>query len=77
MTFRSFTTLDELCELLEQRYNIATPENLTSDQLREWTAKKQSVIKIRVINILKTMLGYVACDLLNFILNAAQRRGCG
>ncbi|EPQ30337.1 uncharacterized protein PFL1_01863 [Pseudozyma flocculosa PF-1] len=59
MTYRSFTTTEELLELLFARYRIAPPDGLTEDELGVWTEKKQKPIRLRVFNLLKSWLeGY-------------------
>ena len=47
MTFKSFTTLDELFELLVKRYQIQPPEGLNAKELEEWTKLKQHVVRSR------------------------------
>ncbi|KAF4617443.1 hypothetical protein D9613_005997 [Agrocybe pediades] len=56
MTFKSFTTLDELFDLLVARFRIQPPENLTPAELEEWGKLKQHVIQVRVMNTLKAMV---------------------
>jgi len=47
MTFKSFTTLDELFDLLVQRFWIQPPPKLSSTEHDEWVKLKQHVIQIR------------------------------
>ena len=47
MTFKSFMTLDELFELLVQRFWIQAPESLSPQELEEWTKQKQVMIRLR------------------------------
>ncbi|CAK5270285.1 unnamed protein product [Mycena citricolor] len=56
MTFKSFTTVDELFDLLVQRFRIQPPANLTPGEREEWGKLKQHVIQIRVLNIFKSMV---------------------
>lgn len=56
MTYKSFTTLDELFDLLVARFGIQPPENLTLTEREEWGKLKQHVIQMRVINTLKSMV---------------------
>lgn len=49
MTFKSFMTLDELFNLLVNRYWIKPPENLNPTELEEWTKLKQHVIRMRYV----------------------------
>ncbi|KIJ54796.1 hypothetical protein M422DRAFT_200705 [Sphaerobolus stellatus SS14] len=56
LTFKSFTTLDELFEGLVKRFYLPTPEGLSPDELKEWTEKKLQVVRFRVINIMKQMV---------------------
>jgi len=47
MTYKSFTTLDELFDLLVARFGIQPPENLTQMEREEWGKLKQHVIQMR------------------------------
>jgi son of sevenless len=47
MTFKSFTTVDELFELLVLRFNIQPPPNLTPEEHQDWVKLKQHVIQMR------------------------------
>ncbi|QRV77634.1 cell division control protein 25 [Ceratobasidium sp. AG-Ba] len=56
MTYKSFTTMQELFRLLVERFRIAPPEGLKPDELQEWTEKKQTPVRVRVVNIFRKML---------------------
>ncbi|KAG8908432.1 hypothetical protein FRB99_006637 [Tulasnella sp. 403] len=56
ITFKSFTTVDELFDLLVERFNIEEPKGLTTEEHKQWVDKKQTPIRFRVINILRSML---------------------
>ncbi|CAO3614445.1 unnamed protein product [Mucor hiemalis] len=56
LTYRSFCTSMELLELLEGRYNIQPPPELTPEELEIWVNKKQKLIRLRVFNVLKIWL---------------------
>jgi son of sevenless-like protein len=47
MTFKSFTTVDDLFDLLVQRFWIQPPPKLTPAEREEWGKLKQHVIQIR------------------------------
>lgn len=47
MTYKDFTTLDDLFDLLTQRFRIQPPENLTPKELEDWTKLKQHVVRTR------------------------------
>lgn len=47
MTYKSFTTLDELFDLLVARFRIQPPDNLTQSEREEWVKLKQHVIQMR------------------------------
>ena len=53
LTYRSFTTADELFKLLVKRFSIQPPRGITQDQYQVWVDRKQKPIRIRVVNILK------------------------
>lgn len=56
LTFRSFTTGDELLDLLMERYNIAPPRDLTEAQLADWKKQKQIPIRLRCVHSI--LIGY-------------------
>ncbi|KAG1763011.1 ras GEF [Suillus occidentalis] len=56
MTYKTFTTLDELFKLLVERFWIQPPEGLNPPELVEWRKLKQQIIRIRVINTIKSMV---------------------
>ncbi|KAF8134011.1 ras guanine nucleotide exchange factor domain-containing protein [Boletus edulis] len=56
MTYKSFTTLDELFELLVRRFCIQPPNNLTPTESEEWKKLKQHIIQMRVLNAFKAMV---------------------
>lgn len=47
MTYKSFTTLDELLDLLIERYRMKPPEGLSPPELEEWSKLKQHVVRSR------------------------------
>ena len=47
MTYKSFTTIKELFQLLVERYRIAPPEGLTPVEFQDWTDKKQKPARVR------------------------------
>lgn len=49
MTYKSFTTLDDLFELLVQRFYIQPPDNLSTTELEEWKKLKQHIIQMRFV----------------------------
>lgn len=56
LTFRSFTTPQDLLKLMISRYNMAPPKGLSYGQLQEWKTNKQKPIRLRIINFLKNWL---------------------
>ncbi|ORY35356.1 hypothetical protein BCR39DRAFT_3332 [Naematelia encephala] len=56
LTFRSFTTGNELFELLVERYNIAPPPTLSPTELETWKKMKQTPIRLRVSNTIRSWL---------------------
>ncbi|KDQ09889.1 hypothetical protein BOTBODRAFT_178627 [Botryobasidium botryosum FD-172 SS1] len=56
LTFRSFATIDEVFELLVKRFSMKPPEGLTQEELPDWVEKKREPVRLRVINILKSVL---------------------
>ncbi|KAF9397234.1 hypothetical protein BGX21_009078 [Mortierella sp. AD011] len=56
LTYRSFTTTKDLFTSLFDRFNIKSPMGLDADELEIWTEKKQTPIRLRVFNIIKSWL---------------------
>ncbi|TFY69536.1 hypothetical protein EVJ58_g335 [Rhodofomes roseus] len=56
LTFKSFMTVDDLFDLLVKRFYIQAPPNLSPAEFEEWSKLKQSIIRLRVLNIFKTMV---------------------
>ncbi|KAH7885094.1 ras guanine nucleotide exchange factor domain-containing protein [Phlebopus sp. FC_14] len=56
MTYKSFTTLDELFDLLVKRFFILAPDTLSPTELEEWKKLKQHIIQMRVLNTFKSMV---------------------
>lgn len=49
MTYKSFTTLDEVFDLLVARFRIQPPENLAEVERENWCKLKQHVIQVRSV----------------------------
>ncbi|CAB4380587.1 unnamed protein product [Rhizophagus irregularis] len=56
LTYRSFCTTDEFFDMLVKRFMIQPPENITPEELEVWQEKKQTPVRLRVFNIMKTWL---------------------
>lgn len=54
LTYRSFTSAEELFTLLVRRFNVLPPAGLTRGQYPDWENRKQKLVRLRVVNILKT-----------------------
>jgi hypothetical protein len=50
MTFKSFTTVDGLFDLLVQRFWIQPPPKTTAAEREEWRRSKQHVIQVRFVS---------------------------
>lgn len=50
LTYKSFTDLDTLFDLLVQRFWIDPPEGLNPQELDEWVRLKQHVIRTRSVS---------------------------
>lgn len=72
LTYRSFCTTEEFVDLLQERYNLAPPEELTPAELVIWADRKQKLIRLRVFNIMKNWLENYYNDEDEFILNKLQ-----
>lgn len=56
MTFKSFTTVQDLFDLLVERFRIKPPPELMGKDLENWAKMKQHVIQARVLNIFKSLV---------------------
>lgn len=56
LTYRSFTTTKELFTYLFRRFTIQAPMGLTPEEMEIWNEKKQTPIRLRVFNIIKSWL---------------------
>ncbi|KAH9980235.1 ras guanine nucleotide exchange factor domain-containing protein [Lactifluus volemus] len=56
LTYKSFTDVEMLFNLLKERFWIKPPESLTATELEDWTKHKQHIIRMRVLNTFKTMI---------------------
>ena len=56
MTYRSFSSTEELLDLLSARFRIREPPGLTREEHQLWVDQKQMLIRFRVFNVLKTWL---------------------
>ena len=54
LTYRSFTTASELFEMLVKRFTVQPPYGLAKEDYTIWENQKQKLIRLRVVNILKS-----------------------
>ena len=47
LTYKSFTDAEALFNLLVSRFWIKAPENLSPEELDDWTKHKQHIIRMR------------------------------
>ncbi|CAG8654839.1 12140_t:CDS:2, partial [Acaulospora colombiana] len=67
MTFKSFATIDQVFDMLVERYNITPPEGLTPEQLQEWMTAKKNLIRLRVINTMRKLIDVLEKEDLNIL----------
>ncbi|KAI8646175.1 ras guanine nucleotide exchange factor domain-containing protein [Parasitella parasitica] len=72
LTYRSFCTTEEFVDLLQERYNLAPPAELTPDELEIWTERKQKLVRLRVFNVMKNWLENYYNNEDEFILDKLQ-----
>lgn len=53
LTYQSFTSANELFEVLIRRWSIQPPPGLSQDDIKMWMEKKQAPIRLRIVNVLK------------------------
>lgn len=51
ITFKSFTTVDELFDLLAERFNIPEPSGLSAEEKAQWVEKKLTPVRFRSVQI--------------------------
>ncbi|KAI8338899.1 ras guanine nucleotide exchange factor domain-containing protein [Chlamydoabsidia padenii] len=56
LTYRSFCTSTELLDLLEARYNLTPPCDISDNDMEIWRQKKLKLVRLRVFNVLKNWL---------------------
>ncbi|TIC09657.1 ras GEF [Wallemia mellicola] len=56
MTYTSFATAGEVFDLLIHRFHLLAPEGLSESDITMWREKKQMVVQLRVINVMKSWL---------------------
>ncbi|KAF8505355.1 ras guanine nucleotide exchange factor domain-containing protein [Hysterangium stoloniferum] len=56
LTFKSFSTVDEVFDSLVKRFYLQSPEGLTPEEVKVWTEQKQQFVRFRVINVLKQIV---------------------
>ncbi|KAI8339106.1 ras guanine nucleotide exchange factor domain-containing protein [Chlamydoabsidia padenii] len=56
LTYRSFCTSTELLDLLEARYNLIPPSDISNEDMEIWRQKKLKLVRLRVFNVLKNWL---------------------
>ncbi|PWW79627.1 ras GEF [Tuber magnatum] len=56
LTYRSFTSASELFNQLVRRFTVQPPPALVNPDFGTWTEKKQKLIRVRVLSILKMWL---------------------
>jgi son of sevenless len=49
MTFKSFTTVDELFNMLTARFEIEPPAGMNAEEHNDWTVRMQAPIRIRCV----------------------------
>ena len=80
LTYRSFTTAPELFEMLVKRFSIQPPRGISQADYQVWQEKKQKLIRLRVVNILKCWFDSfwmenhdeASCELLRRVYSFAQ-----
>ncbi|TIB11047.1 hypothetical protein E3P92_03045 [Wallemia ichthyophaga] len=56
MTYTSFSTSEEVFDLLIRRFHLCPPDWLVENEITMWREKKQMVVQLRVINVMKSWL---------------------
>ena len=56
LTYRCFSSSDEVIESLKKLFNSSPPDNLSKHELEMWNEKRLKVMRLRVINMVKAWL---------------------
>lgn len=51
-TYRTFSTADEVFDLVVARYNMEHPQGLAPDEIEEWREKKLRISQHRILTLL-------------------------
>lgn len=62
LTYKSFTDLETLYDLLVQRFWVEPPVNLHPKEHRDWISQKRNIIRIRWALQILTVRGISLCD---------------
>jgi hypothetical protein len=82
LTYRSFALPERVLQKLVEKFNVSPPANATFEQTEEFK-KTQSIIRNRVINVVKTWLGkkhsydieHAFCDNIEEFINVVKVAG--
>jgi son of sevenless-like protein len=76
LTYRSFTDSLTVCHLLFERFMMEPPNAILEEHLRLWIEKKQTPVRLRIYNVIKSWIENYCEDMdveaLNAIKNFAQ-----
>lgn len=56
LTFATMMPIGEFVDLLINRFNLEAPEGLSYEEYNTWISKKQSPIRLRVMNVIKLLI---------------------
>ena len=56
LTFATIMPIGEFVDLLINRFNLEAPEGLSYEEYNTWISKKQSPIRLRVMNVIKLLI---------------------
>ena len=65
MTYPTFTTGDEILNLLDNRFNMPKPANPSKQQMQKFTSSRLFPIHLRIINLLKSWVTTYPEDFVN------------
>lgn len=57
LTYPSFVGAAALFDKLIERFHIAPPDDLSDTEMQRWVEQKQTMIRVRVVNVLKNWFG--------------------
>jgi hypothetical protein len=50
LTWKNFATVDQVLDVLTERFNVGAPAHLTSSELQDWEYGEKIVVRLRYVD---------------------------